>query len=147
MKIATLLLAGLALGAPVTASAAGICDQINGTYVTGRTGPFLTSRAFIAFDRLVLTAGVGSGDQVTTTPSQKGADHLIVRFKACQPLTSMTARIELETAAPGSTVFASAGNADVTVFDGGLRIWIRGNIVGGEPPGWLLRVPAPPAGM
>lgn len=145
MKIAALILAGLALGAPATARAAGICDQITGTYVAGRTGPFLTTRAFIAFDRLTLNAGVGSGDQVTTTPTQPGADHLVLKVKSCQPLTANTARLEIETATPGGTVFSSAGTADVTVFDGGSRVWIRGNIVGGELPGWLLRVPPPPA--
>ena len=147
MKVVTLMLAALALGAPATASAAGICDQITGTYVDGRTGPFLTTRAFIAFDRLTLTAGVGDGDQVTTTPTQPAANHLIVKVKRCQPLTATTARLEIETAAPGSTVFSSAGTADVTVFDGGSRVWIRGNTVGGELPGWLLRVPPPPAGV
>lgn len=32
------------------------------------------------------------------------------------------------------------------MFDGGSRVWIKGNIIDAELPGWLLRVPAPPAG-
>ena len=150
MNIATLMLAGLALGTPATPATpatAGICDQITGTYVSGRTGPFLTLRAYIAFDQLSLTAGVGRGNQVTTTPSLASADHRIVNVKVCRPLTANTARLELETAPVGGTVFTSAGNADVTVFDGGSRVWIRGNIVKAELPGWLLRVPPPPAGV
>lgn len=141
MKIAALMLAGLALGVPATARAAGICDQITGTYVAGRTGPFLTTRAFIAFDLLTLTAGVGRGHQVTTTPTQPAADHLVLRVTRCQPLTATTARLEIESATPGGTVFSSAGSADVTVYDGGSRVSIHGNIVGAELPGWLLRVP------
>jgi hypothetical protein len=146
MKIVALILAGLALGTPATASAAGVCDQITGTYVDGRRGPFLTIDTLIAFDRLELTAGVGSGDQVTTTPNQRAADHLLLKVTRCHPLTETTARLEVESAAPGSTVYSSAGTVDVTVFDGGSRVWVRGNTVGGELPGWLLRVPPPPAG-
>lgn len=147
MKIAALILAGLALGTPVTASAAGICDQITGIYVDGRIGTFHNTRGFIAFDRLDLTAGVGSGDQVTTTTLQGAATHLSLKVKACIPLTATTARLEMETAAPGTTVYSSAGTADVTVFDGGSRVWVRGNTVGAALPGWLLRVPPPPAGV
>ena len=147
MKVVTLMLTGLALGAPATASATGICDQITGTYVAGRTGPFLTTEAFIAFDLLTLTAGVGSGEQVTTTPTQAAGDHLLLKVTHCHPLTANSARLEVESAAPGSTVYSSAGTVDVTVFDGGSRVWVRGNIVGAERPGWLLRVPPPPAGM
>ena len=146
MTMAALILAGLAFGAPATASAAGICDQITGTYVAGRTG--LNARGYMAFDVVTLNAGVSvtTGHQVTTLAAQPAADHLLLRVARCHPLTANTARLELETATPGSTVFGSAGNADVTVFDGGSRVWIRGNIVGAEYPGWLLRVPAPPAG-
>jgi hypothetical protein len=147
MKIATLLLAGLALGAPATASAADVCGQITGTYVAGRSGPFLTTPDFIAFDRLTLTAGVGSGDQVTTTSTLAAGDHIVLKVVRCHPLTGESARLEVETAPPGGTVFSSAGTVDVTVFDGGSRVWVRGNIVGAELPGWLLRVPPPPAGM
>jgi hypothetical protein len=147
MKIATLVLTGLMLGVPGTARAAGICDQITGTYVAGRTGAFHNTSGFIAFDQLTLTAGVGSGDQVTTTATQAAADHLVLKVKSCHPLTANTARLEIETAAPGTTAFSSAGTADVTVFDRGSRVWIRGNIVGAELPGWLLRVPPRPAGM
>jgi hypothetical protein len=146
MKFAALIIAGLALGAPATASATGICDQITGTYVAGRTGPFLSVDTFIAFDQLTLTEGVGEGNQVTTTPTQPGADHVLLKVTICQPLTATTARLEVETAAPGSTLYSSAGTVDVTVFDGGSRVWVRGNIVGAELPGWLLRVPPPPAG-
>ena len=149
MIIATLMLAQLALVAPATAGAAGICDQITGTYVAGRTGLFHNTRGYIAFDLVTLNAGVSvnPGHQVTTLATQPAADHLLLKVARCRPLTANTARLELETATPGSTVFSSAGNADATVFDGGSRVWIRGNIVGAELPGWLLRVPAPPAGM
>lgn len=146
MKITTLMLAGLAFGAPATTSAASSCDQITGTYVDGRTGS-LHGTPIIAFDLLTLTAGVGPGDQVTTTPREPAANHILLKVKSCQPLTANTARLEVESAAPGSTVYSSAGSVEATVYDGGSRVWIRGNVVGAELPGWLLRVPPPPAGV
>jgi hypothetical protein len=144
MKIVALLLAGLALGAPATASAANICEQITGIYIAGRAGTFQGTPNYLAFTRIELRAGVSvreDGHQVTTTAAQPAAQHVLVRVRNCQPLTASTARLELETATPGTTVFSSAGNAEATVFDGGSRVWIRGNIVGAELPGWLLRLP------
>ena len=154
MKIVALLLAGLALGTPAPASAANICEQITGTYIAGRTGTFNGTDDYLAFTRIELRGGVSvsvrggyDGHQVTTTKPTPAADHLLLKVKNCQPLTANTARLELETAAPGTAVFGSAGNAEATVFDGGSRVWIRGNIIGAEFPGWLLRLPPPPARM
>jgi hypothetical protein len=149
MKIAALLLAGLALGAPATASAANICEQISGTYIAGRTGTFHRTPDYLAFTRIELRAGVSvreDGHQVTTTKASPAAEHVLLRVKNCQPLTANSARLEFETAAPGTTVFSDAGSAEATVYDGGSRIWIRGNIVGAEFPGYLLRLPPPPPG-
>jgi hypothetical protein len=147
MKIAALLLAGLALGAPATASAANICEQITGIYIAGRTGTFHGTPNYLAFTRIELRVGVSvreDGHQVTTTRALPAADHVLLRVKSCQPLTASTARLDLETATPGTTVFSSAGSAEATVYDGGSRVWIRGNIIGAEFPGWLLRLPPEP---
>ncbi|HEV3051212.1 MAG TPA: hypothetical protein VGX50_12940 [Longimicrobium sp.] len=152
MKIAALLLAGLALGAPATASATGICDQITGTYIAGRSGTFDGTPDYLAFTRIRLSAGVSPNDrtaeghQVTTTKAAPGAQHVLLKVTNCQPLTATTARLEFSTATPGTSVFTSAGSADATVYDGGSRVWIRGNIRDRELPGYLLRLPPEPAG-
>lgn len=140
MKMMTLMLAGLALGAPATAHAAGICDQITGIYVDGRAGTFQGVRGALAFDRLILTAGIGNGDQVTTTSQSPTANHVQLKVTACAPLTANTARLSVDSAVPGSA-FSSAGSVMATVVDGGSRVWIRGETPGAEFPGWLLRVP------
>lgn len=153
MKIAALLLAGLALGTPATASATNICEQITGFYIAGRTGTFRGTENYLAFTLIQLRGGVSvsvrnayDGHQVTTLKAAAQADHVLLKVRNCQPLTANTALLELETAAPGTTLFVSAGNAEATVFDGGSRVWIRGNIPDAEFPGWLLRLPPPPPG-
>ena len=40
---------------------AGACDQINGTYTGSRIGVLGGNPALLAFDRLMLTAGAGTG--------------------------------------------------------------------------------------
>ncbi|MES2444736.1 MAG: hypothetical protein V4574_18085 [Pseudomonadota bacterium] len=149
MKLATLILAGLALGAPVTASAAGICDQITGTYISGRVGTLKSVPGAIVFDRVTLRAGVsaGNGDQVSTSTGSPVANHLLIKAAACIPLTANSARITLATATPGTNVFIDAASMVATVFDGGNRVWIVGSIEDAKLPGWLLRVPANPAGL
>lgn len=146
MIFATLLLAGLTLGAPAPGGPAGVCDQINGTYVDGRLGLF-NADSMLAFDRLKLAQGVGEGHQLTTRPSQPGGTHVLLRVTVCRPLAPNRAQLVVETALAGTSVYSGPIFLEATVFDAGARVWIRGTIPNAEFPGWLLRVPPPPPGV
>lgn len=144
MKLSHLLFAAAAITLPATAHAAGACDQINGTYVDGRVGSFLGYPSFIAFDRLVLTRGVGKGSQVQVTSDKESqAQHIQLTVTSCTPLTPTTARIAVDSTIPGKGT-SGASTVTLTVFDGGSRIWFEGDSPNGKFPGWLLRVPAAP---
>ena len=145
MIFATLLLAGLTLGAPAPGGPAGVCDQINGTYVDGRLGLFYAD-SMLAFDRLTLAQGVGEGHQLTTGPSLPGGTHVLLRVTVCRPLAPDRAQLGIETAMAGTSLNSRPIFVEATVFEAGARVWVRGTIPGAEFPGWLLRVPPPPPG-
>lgn len=145
MIILPLLFAGLALGSPVSAPAAGVCDQINGTYSASRIGMLGGNPALLAFDRLVLRAGAGTGRQVTlasaTSPS---GDQIDLRI-TCAPVDATHATLLVASRRAGSgAAFGDAGSVSVTVYDGGSRLWVVGNTPPGSMPGWLLRIPPNP---
>jgi hypothetical protein len=142
MKILSLLFAGLALGVPVSASAAGVCDQINGTYSGSRIGVMGSNPELLAFDRLVLTAGAGTGRQVqVASPAAPAGDQIDLAI-TCTPVDATHATLIVRARRAGSgTAFSDAGSVTVTVFDGGSRLWVVGNTPPGSMPGWLLRLP------
>jgi hypothetical protein len=145
MKMFVIALATMALVAPVPARAQGACDQINGTYVGGRTGT-IHGAAAIVFDRIALQSGIGDdGHQVVTAPDSPSATHLKLRVKECIPLSPTRVRLTLATTAPGAgQPWIDAGSAVVTIYDGGARLWVSGETPGAEFPGWLLRIPPAP---
>jgi hypothetical protein len=147
MKIHLAALAASTLLVPAAAGAAGACDKITGSYVAGRIGPFLGNAQFVSFDLYDLKSGVGSGNQVSMlSVAEAKADHKLISATACLPLTANSARVTFGAAVPGEQS-SSAGSAVFTLFEGGARIWIKGNIENGEAARWLLRVPAAPAGL
>jgi hypothetical protein len=145
MKILALLLAGLALGVPVSASAAGVCDEIDGTYVGSRIGDLGGNLQLLAFDRMTLTAGAGTGRQVqVASPSAPSGDQIDLEI-ACVPVDATHATLVVKARRAGSgTAFSDAGSVSVTVYDGGSRLRIVGNTPPGSMPGWLLRLPPDP---
>jgi hypothetical protein len=145
MNILPLLFAGFALSAPVPASAAGACDQINGTYTGSRIGALGGNSQLLAFDRLTLTAGVGTGRQVqVATPTAPAGDQIDLDV-TCTPVDATHATLVVKSRRAGSgTAFSDAGSVTVTVYDGGSRLWIVGNTPPRSMPGWLLRLPPNP---
>jgi hypothetical protein len=145
MKILTLLFAGLALAAPLSASATGVCDQINGTYTGSRIGALAGLDSLLAFDRLTLTAGAGIGRQVQVASSAAPTGTQIDLSVTCTPVDATHATLIIQARLAGSgTAFSDAGSVSVTVYDGGSRLWIVGNNPPGAMPGWLLRIPPNP---
>lgn len=145
MKILPLLFAGLALGLPVSASAAGVCDQINGTYSGSRIGTLGDNPALLAFDRLALTAGAGTGRQVQVASETAPAGDQFDLDITCTPVDATHAMLIVRARRTGSgTALSDAGSVTVTVFDGGSRLWVVGNTPPGSMPGWLLRLPPDP---
>lgn len=145
MKMCFIALAAVALIAPVPARAQSACNQINGTYVGGRTGTIHRVPA-IVFDRIRLESGIGAdGHQVTTSADTSLASHLRLRVKECIPLSPTRVRLTMATATPGpGHPWIDAGSAVVTIYDGGARLWIVGETPEAEFPGWLLRLPPTP---
>jgi hypothetical protein len=145
MKILPLLFAGLALGLPVSASAAGVCDQINGTYSGARIGVLGGNPALLAFDHLTLTAGEGTGRQVQVASETAAAGDQFDLAITCAPVDATHAMLIVKARRAGSgTAFSDAGSVTITVFDGGSRLWAVGNTPPGSMPGWLLRLPPNP---
>jgi len=145
MNILPLLFAGLALGSPGPAPAAGVCDQINGTYSGSRIGTLGGNPALLAFDRLELTAGAGSGRQVqVASPTAPAGDQIDLAVN-CTPVDATHATLVVRARRAGSgTALSDAGSVTVTVFDGGSRLWVVGNTPPGSMPGWLLQLPPNP---
>lgn len=145
MKTLPLLFAGLALGVPVSASATGVCDQINGTYSGSRIGVLGGNSALLAFDRLELTAGAGPGRQVqVASETAPGGDQIDLDV-TCAPIDATHATLVVKARRSGSgTAFSDAGSVTVTLYDGGSRLWVVGNTPPGSMSGWLLRLPPNP---
>lgn len=145
MIMLPLLFAGLALGRPASASTAGVCDQINGTYTGSRIGSLGGNLQLLAFDRLRLTAGAGSGRQVqVATPSAPAGDQIDLNI-TCAPVDATHATLIVKSRRAGSsTAFSDAGSVTVTSYDGGSRLWVVGNTPPGSMQGWLLRIPPNP---
>jgi hypothetical protein len=149
MNVLPLLFAGLALGspvsAPISASAAGACDQINGTYSGSRIGTLGDNPRLLAFDRLTLNAGAGTGRQVqVASPTAPTGDQIDLQI-TCAPVDATHAMLVVKSRRAGSgTAFSDAGSVTVTLFDGGSRLWAVGNTPPGSMPGWLLRLPPNP---
>lgn len=145
MTILPLLFAGLALGSPVSASAAGVCDQINGTYTGSRIGTLGGNPTLLAFDRLTLTAGAGTGRQVQVASATAPTGDQINLEITCTPVDATRATLTVKSHRVGSrTPFSDAGSVSVTVYDGGSRLRVVGNTPPGSMPGWLLRIPPNP---
>jgi len=145
MIILPVLFAGVALGSPVSASAAGVCDQINGTYIGSRVGRLGDNLELLAFDRLVLTAGTGSGRQVQVASETAPAGDQIDLAVTCVPVDATHATLVVKARRAGSgTAFSDAGSVAVTLYDGGSRLGVVGNTPPGSMPGWLLRLPPNP---
>ncbi|HET7231256.1 MAG TPA: hypothetical protein VFJ16_14705 [Longimicrobium sp.] len=145
MIMLPLLFAGVVLGSPVSTPAAGVCDQINGTYTGSRIGTLGGNPALLAFDRLDLTAGAGTGRQVQvaneTAPSGDQIDLAVI----CAPVDATHAMLVVKARRSGSgTDFSDAGSVTVTVYDGGSRLAVEGNTPPHSMPGWLLRIPPNP---
>jgi hypothetical protein len=145
MKMCVIALVTVALVAPVSARAQAPCDQINGTYVGGRTGT-LHGTPVVVFDRITLQSAIGdNGHQVVAAPAAPNASHVRLRVKECIPLSSDRVRLTLATTAPGGgQPWIDAGSAVITIYDGGARLWFVGDTAGAELPGWLLRIPPAP---
>lgn len=145
MKILPLLFAGLALGAPVSASASGVCDQITGTFVGSRIGSLGGNLQLLAFDRLELRAGAGHGRQVQVATVSSPAGDQIDLAITCAPVDATHATLVVQARRAGSgTAFSDAGSVTVTLYDGGSRLWAVGNTPPGSMQGWLLRLPPNP---
>ncbi|MFL5542856.1 MAG: hypothetical protein ACJ8J0_28000 [Longimicrobiaceae bacterium] len=145
MKILPLLFAGLTLGLPISASATGVCDHINGVYSAARIGALGGNPQLLAFDRLELTAGAGTGRQVVVATPTSPAGSQIDLVISCTPIDATHARLVVRTRLVGSgTAFSDAGSVTITVYDGGSRLWVVGNNPPGSMPGWLLRLPPNP---
>lgn len=145
MKILPLLFAGFALSLPVSAYAAGVCDQINGTYSGSRIGALGGNGELLAFDRLELTAGAGTGRQVqVASPTAPAGDQIDLAI-ICTPVDATHAMLVVKARRAGSgTAFSDAGSVTVTSYDGGSRLWAVGNTPPNSMPGWLLRLPPNP---
>jgi len=132
---------------PLPAAAQGICDQISGTYIAGTLGSFDGNTETIGFARLDYAKGVGTGRQaVAFQAAAASADHVRLAM-SCTPLTATTARINFKSAQGGTNPPANdAGSVVYTVYDGGARIWVVGDMPTRRMPGWLLRLPPPPRG-
>jgi|GEM_PF-1915100 len=145
MNILPLLFAGLALGSPVSAPAAGACDQINGTYSGSRIGALGGNPSLLAFDRLTLNAGAGTGRQVqVASPTAPTGEQIDLQI-TCAPVDATHVMLIVQSRRAGSgTAFGDGGSVTVTLFDGGSRLWVVGNIPPGSMPGWLLRLPPNP---
>ncbi|HEX8829811.1 MAG TPA: hypothetical protein VF705_01510, partial [Longimicrobium sp.] len=132
----------LSLGFPAPTSAASVCDQINGTYIASRIGALGGNPALLAFDRLTLTAGAGTGRQVqVASPTAPAGDQIDLTI-TCAPVDATHAMLVVMSRRAGSgTAFSDAGSVTVTLFGGGSRLWAVGNTPPGSMPGWLLRLP------
>lgn len=141
MTILPLLFAGFALGLPAS-SAAGACDQINGIYTGSRIGTLGDNRQLLAFDRLDLTAGAGSGRQVqVASPAAPAGDQIDLAI-TCAPVDATHATLVVRSRRAGSGAdYSDAGSVAVTLYDGGSRLKVVGNTPPGSMPGWLLRIP------
>lgn len=142
MKMLPLLFAGLALSLPVAASATGVCDEINGTYSGSRIGELGNIPELLAFDRLTLTAGAGTGRQVQVASETAPAGDQFDLAITCSPVDATHALLIVKARRAGSgTPLSDAGSVTVTLFDGGSRLWAVGNTPPGSMCGWLLRLP------
>ncbi|HET6762763.1 MAG TPA: hypothetical protein VFH27_03800, partial [Longimicrobiaceae bacterium] len=145
MKSLPLMVAGLVLGLPAPAHAAGACDQLTGTYTGSRIGDLAGNPQLLAFDRLRLRAGAGDGRQVQVASATAPAGDQIDLLITCAPVDATHATLTVKSHRVGSsTPFTDAGSVSVTVLDGGSRLRIVGNTPPGSMPGWLFRLPSIP---
>jgi hypothetical protein len=145
MMILPLLFAGLSLGLPVPPSAAGACDHITGVYAGARIGALGDAPELLAFDRVDLTAGAGTGRQVQVAAPSAATGDQIDLIISCTSIDATHATLAVQTRLVGSgTNFSSGATASVTVYAGGSRLWVVGNTPPRSMQGWLLRVPPPP---